>query len=441
MEPENKKETKMEPTNSDLKKETKTESDDLNLKKTVPKIEQLTIEKIKIETDDPELKKLLPNIEREKVSFYLKNVNVSVANAIRRVICGELPIKYLTCDIHDINTNEEFIKLEELINRINFIPINQDIPDDMQFSLSVVNSDAKQRYKIVHSSDIVIKTDNFPQKIFAETFRLAELNPTKYLSIPKIKVVKDFGFNYAASCLTLDFEYYIIDYISVKFVNEQANFVSKRVSTTELINLFKKYKVQTTATFDNLFKKKILVIPNKSYQKRLTAKQLKNISTFDIVLENPESFEVTSLNVDDKFLKNYQSAETTPKHFYMSFQTYGNISADKLLPLAKLNISARLNNFRKELLKYINGDQTSEIVNIIQDNIKTKIIIRGEDHTMGNLLSQMIFELDPNIGLINTPLIHPLNRTIILNIIHPQAIKITMDAVDKLLTIFQEIIH
>lgn len=381
-------------------------------------IENYKIEKITIDAD-PKLQKLLPTVEREKISFYLKNANVSIANAIRRVVSGELKVKYLTCDIHDINTNDDFIILDELKDRINFIPINQDIPVGTVFTLNVSNTNAKKRYYIVHSNEIVSKT--YTGRAFAETFRLAELNPAKYLIIPKIIVVEDYGYNISSACLTHDFEYYITDYIPVKFVNERANFITKRVKTDDVAKLIK------SAKHDDLFRKKILVIPNKNYQKLMTQRQLEDVKKYDIIIENPNVPE--NIDADNQFLKGYQSAEYDPKDFYLSISTYGNINANKILPMIYDSLLKRLDAIKEALT---NKDETNSLVSVNKDNIKTQIIIRGEDHTIGNLLAQTAYELDPNIGLINTPQLHPLNRTIVLNIIHTQAVKLILDAIEEI---------
>lgn len=405
-----------------------------------PKIESLKIEKIVVDTSnssnnsDKELQKLLPTFERERISFYLKNANLSIANAIRRVVSGELKVKYLTCNIHDISTNDDYIILDELRDRINFIPLKQDVPINTTFTLNASNIDSKKRYKIVHSNEIISKT--YIDKAFAETFRIAELSPTKYLIIPKITVVEDYGFNYSASCLTLDIEYHLVDYIPVKFINERANIITKRVKTDDLMKIINELKIK--ANRDELFNKKILVIPNKSYQKQMSAKQIEDIKKFDLIVENPNTYEINSLTADDQFLKGYQNAEYDPKEFYLAITTYGNIDASKILNMVHSNLIERLENIKKAIIAQQSKSENDEkvekdpFIDIIQDNIKTQIIIRGEDHTIGNLLAQTCYELDPQVGLINTPQQHPLNRTIVLNIIHSQSLKLILDAIDEL---------
>lgn len=397
-----------------------------------PRIEKLKYETIEISDPDPQLQSLLPSQKREKVSFYLKGANYGIANGIRRTICGELEVKYLTCEISDITTDEPFIKLNELIDRINYIPLNQNISEETTFSINILNNDPKKRYFTVHSRDIKMHKNSTGIKPFPETIRIAELNPGKFLVIPKIRIVKSYGYNIAAACITLTHEYELIDFIPITFINERANFISKRVKVEELVNLFKKFKIKIPEP-DELFRKKILVIPNKIYQKQLTSGQIKSIDKYDLVLENPEGYPVNDLCPDDKFLKGYQSTEITGRDFYLSFTLFGNLEIGKLLPLCFNNLIDRLKKIGEEL-----KNPKSGWMEVIQDNIKTQVIIRGEDHTIGNLLGRMVFELDPGIGLVNTPMEHPLSRVIILNIKHSQGLKILETGIIKLIEIFQK---
>lgn len=417
--------------------------------------QDLTLEKIKIETIEPDfslkifnenqvsIKALLPNIKQEKISFHIRNSNTATANALRRVVMGELKVKYLTCDIPDIDTDEEFIKLNELIDRINYIPINQDLDVHSEFSLNIAATDIKSETLIVHSSELIMnkgnKVVNLP--MFANTFRIAELRPGKYLIIPKIRIVENYGYNTAAATLTSETEYQITDYIPAYFINDKANFISKRVKLDELISLMKKYKIKIDVDPYELYLKSILIIPNKSYQSLLTDKQKEKIKNFDIIIENPESSQIKNLKFDDEFLKGYQSTEIKAQNFFLSIATYGNIGVKQMMNLTCENIKKRLTDLKEAVIQKekdleINANkndikhETEGLVSILRDNIKTTIIIRGEDHTISNLLKLAIFELDPNIGLINDTSEHPLNRTTMLNIMHAESIKILINAID-----------
>jgi len=417
-----------------------------------PKVENIKIEYISINFnqpfDNPEFinkaKLLLPTNIREKISFYVKDANTSIVNGLRRVIEGELKTKRLTCEVEDIDTNEDFIIKSELIDRINYIPINQNLELNVEFSLNISNTNVKKEFMIVRSSNLIQTNGKLNDKYPAilETFRLAQLRSGKYLIIPRLKIKEDYGYNNAANSLTTQTEYHIIDYISVTFINERANFISKKIKVSELINLFKKYKINSDESHI-LFRKKILIIPNKNYQKMLTSIQKDKIKLFDFVVRNDSDDQIIDLDYDNKFLKQYHSAEMTPREFFLAITTNGNIDPKQMMILACLNIKDRLIKLQEaiqiqdKITK--NNDTTEGFVTILKDNIKTQIIIRGEDYTISQLLKNTIFELDPNIGLINSPLEHPLNRTIILCIMHPQPIVIILDAIQKCLKNFDTI--
>lgn len=413
-----------------------------------PKIEKLLIEKIDINVNKfpytnkevlNNIAKLLPSTARQKISFYIKNANTAIVNGLRRIVEGELKTKVLNCNLDDIDTDEEFIIKSELLDRINYIPINQDIPINFEFSLSANNTSINDEYLVIRSNDI--KKPNNSIYYFPETIKLAKIKPRKYLKIPKLTIREGYGFEHSSHCLTNQSEYQIIDHIPVTFINERANFVSKRVKVIDLLSLFKKLKINYDDTPDNLFRKKILIIPNKNYKLQLTALKIKTMEHYEIIVENPDDVINNKPNNDDLFLKEYHSSEIKSKDFYLAFATYGNIDSKVMIMMACDNIVERLLKLSKAINDYSNGILNDDLsfLTIITDNVKTTIIIRGEDYTIGELMKKTIYELDSNISLINSPLEHPLNRTITLNIIHQQPIKISLDAINHCVKIFNNI--
>lgn len=68
----------------------------------------------------------------------INNTNCSEVNAIRRVCKGELTCKYLILD--RFVTNDGSLLRDVVNNRLNCLPIDQDVPDDMKFNLSFENN-------------------------------------------------------------------------------------------------------------------------------------------------------------------------------------------------------------------------------------------------------------------------------------------------------------
>lgn len=378
-----------------------------------PIVENVKIEKLQVELkpplDNPKhgLVKLIPRYEPERMSFLLKNANTALANGLRRIVQGELPVKRMLVNISDIMTNEEYIMLAEITDRIKYIPISQDVPDGTRFHLSVVNDKSRPtvEYLMIRSGDI--KPDKGDAVPFAGSFRLAELRPGKHLIINNITVTTDYGYNDASACLTHDIQYEIVDYINVAFLNERANVIESRVRTTELMVVLKKMKQK--ADPDTLFRSRILVIPNAAYQ-RMAESQLPRLRrVFDIIIEDTE-------------IKRYQSTEIRAREFYLTFTTYGNIPVRTMMQTACDSIITRLGKIRDAI------SEPNQLIWMDQDNVKATLTIRGEDHTVAQLFKHSIMELDPGVGLVNDPGEHPQIRTVVLNIRHPNAKQLVIDA-------------
>lgn len=165
-----------------------------------------------------EIEKLLPENLHEKITFTV-NGPTAFANSFRREVISGLTMKCLHVDIDDIESNEDFLKRHEFCKRIAFIPVNQKIPLDAKFTISVKNNDVSSNRLIVHSSEI--KNEKY-QKYFDSTFRIAELHPGKYLKA-KITVCEGISRDNGEENDNAKFspisnvEYHILDYKHVWF--------------------------------------------------------------------------------------------------------------------------------------------------------------------------------------------------------------------------------
>ncbi len=132
-----------------------------------------------------------------KCSFEINHpmCNNAVANAIRRVIGSELPVKALVCTNDDIKTNDEFVIPEMLASRLIMIPLAQSCPLDTIFELDVTNNEPVP---------VDVLTGQFTSKLrklpFNENMPFMTLNPGKTITIKNIKVVRDFGYIEGKSC-------------------------------------------------------------------------------------------------------------------------------------------------------------------------------------------------------------------------------------------------
>jgi DNA-directed RNA polymerase subunit L len=397
-----------------------------------PKIKDLYIQDVLFTLDNPafnnlknkkEVLELLPNKTTQKISFVVKNVHTSVANAIRQVTIMELPVKVLDFNVECISTNDKEIILAELKDRISFIPINQDIPQDIVFSLNASNNDIKQDYMVIRSEKIVQTGGKILTSLpFAKTFRLLKLRPGRVITIPNINIIEGMGYTHSKFSLTSEFKFQVRDYIDIEYLNEKGNIVRKIVKRSDLIDALIKEKISHPLTEEKsnivnrtLYNWKILLIPDQSYLNVVSKQTLARVQSYDVLLEDID-------------IQGYSSLETDPKEYFLEFTMYGNVNPQQTMQDVCDNIIKRLQNLL-------------DLENLVikADSEKTKILIRGEDHVIGNLLKRAIFDLDPSIGLINSTLEHPEIRVVTINIRHPTPTKIFLDAAKKLIDLFEDL--
>lgn len=365
---------------------------------------------------------LLPDRKEYEVSFDLMGVNDSVANAIRRTAIDELEIKALTFDKTTVQTNVDFLLVSELLDRIEYIPIRQEIRDDANLSLMVVNSGEED---ITVYSNIAGGGGNIPSKI-----RLAELKPGNYLKIPKISVIKGYGKHHSRFSLTSDYCYINLDYMDVAFINNRGNRIKKRVKTSDVVALIG--KVPTGS--------KILVIPNAKYSSLISEIEQRRIdgAKYDYVLKN-SGVPAT----DDEYLMERSSSLYSSTDFRMKFYLSDQIDPNGFVKLVCSNIIGRLTKVL-EALKAVNKNVID--IKVSPVNVKHgdetavaelyELVIYGETHTVGELIVKHIFMLNPDIGFVKKFMIHPRDEKVSIQIIHPNANKLCIDALEACIETF-----
>jgi DNA-directed RNA polymerase subunit L len=138
-------------------------------------------------------KHLLPNMNKQSISFDLINSNEAFANAIRRVFNDELPVKCLETYYHNIITNDKFILIDNIIERIQLISILQTIDINTSFSLNIRN-DTNDIIN-VYTRDLINKNINDKTKYFNINIQICSLRPNRYISINHIKPGINYGYN------------------------------------------------------------------------------------------------------------------------------------------------------------------------------------------------------------------------------------------------------
>ena len=362
--------------------------------------------------------KLLP--KSTHIIKFVLDTNISLANGIRRTLIEEMKVKALDADFKDIDTNEPFMKLDEFRDRIRAIPIDQNTPLDKIFKIDVVNSQIETDRMIIHSGDIKpVSASASETDAIRKKFRLLELHSGKFLRVNNIKVVEGYGYENAAAFSIGSVRYRIMDYINMTQVNERGHFISGMVNMNDLEKLLKSLKIKYNVA--TLRDQKIIFIPSKLYQKLLNTRQLSQINSYDLVIENTEEIldPSTAMNV----LPFRSSLTSVPRKFEIIVETLGTIEPKLLLHNCFDNIRSRLETVST------NMDTMPDMITSVGTN--TNVFIKGETHTIGEMLKHAIYDLDPSIPEVKTIVEHPSNRTIILSVNHTQPIKIIKDAIAK----------
>lgn len=149
-----------------------------------PTIKKFEIRSLAPTVTDPAVKALLPKTlpSPDHVRVTIAGVNNAIANAIRRVICLELPVLAMICEYTDIETDDPHVIPEMIIKRLRLIPVNQSCPPHMKFSL---HAQALNEVLDVKSGSILPASG---KPMFNETFTLLSLQPERKIFIKNITV-------------------------------------------------------------------------------------------------------------------------------------------------------------------------------------------------------------------------------------------------------------
>jgi hypothetical protein len=124
---------------------------------------------------------MLPKKPYYRVSMVLKDTYSAFANALRRILIEELPVKCLDFEDHILDTDDPFILVDQLRKNINLIPIDQDAKYNGGISLNKRN--VTNKIINIYASDIV------GAEIPDGHIIIGVLRPGKKITISNIKVI------------------------------------------------------------------------------------------------------------------------------------------------------------------------------------------------------------------------------------------------------------
>jgi DNA-directed RNA polymerase subunit L len=133
-------------------------------------------------------------LAKTRLSFEVRGVPTAAANALRRVLAGEMVGRCLTFDRVDrAATSDPFMIDDDFLRtRIRMIPLAPQIPADvvagLRLALSVANT--TEDVVTVYSGDLVVTAGELPTAIFNPTFEIAFLQPGHTLRIADIHIAE-----------------------------------------------------------------------------------------------------------------------------------------------------------------------------------------------------------------------------------------------------------
>lgn len=158
------------------------------------RVKNFKVDTVGPKTSDKLVAALLPTVNVPvRCSMELHGVNVAIANGLRRVLMSELPAMRMTFAHDSFHTNDPFMKVDYIRDRIYNIPVRQDNPN-ATWKLHKVNDTAM---------GMRIKTRDLigTKGLFNETFDVALIGSNRFITIDKIYLQKGYGYNHAGHSL------------------------------------------------------------------------------------------------------------------------------------------------------------------------------------------------------------------------------------------------
>ena len=138
------------------------------------------------------LSKKIPTLVNRTLTFELRDANCALANAIRRTLMSEMPIKHLTVSLTDIKTTDPYVIGEAIRKRIEMIPVSQSIDEESVFAIRFENNG--DEYVDVLSSEIKLNGVASTKDI-VPFIPICDINSGTSFTINDICVVESYGFD------------------------------------------------------------------------------------------------------------------------------------------------------------------------------------------------------------------------------------------------------
>lgn len=182
------------------------------------KIENIVLTNHSINFESSKFKDLIKNNEhlipkkiKQTLSFDILDSNESFANGLRRVYNDELLVKCLDISVHNITTNDKYILPDNIKERINLIPLDQSIKENIIFDL-IISNNTNDTINI-YTNDLINKNKNDSNIYFNKNIQICTLKSNKFLNLSSIIISKKHGYDnnvhsigsFKYKCINTDF--------------------------------------------------------------------------------------------------------------------------------------------------------------------------------------------------------------------------------------------
>ena len=282
----------------------------------------------------------------EWTEFQMINVSAGIANGLRRVMIGEIPVKYLY--MSHMETDDRYVLSDKIQQHINCIPIMQDVEIGTKFVLEYRNNTSL--YKTIRTKEIKpVDKKLLNKKFFDPNFRPITLEPSHWIKA-EFEVRESMIYDYRGISLVGRMEYEPIMTDNKKSIMEQK---------------ITKYRLRVM-----------------------------------------------------------------------------NNGTNKPVYIIKLGLNTMLTN-----LKYWKGEfetvdsvpKQSGVYKIYENNV-THYIVNGERDTLGKLIFDQVFEIEPGIQHISYGDITATDRVVKISVIHPESDKLIVSAISSAINIYTDIL-
>lgn len=347
-------------------------------------------------------------LEHETLKFDVHNLSHSFLNALRRLIISDIEtLAFRTeygkeSDIK-IHKNTSSLHNEFLAHRLSLVPIHYDTKNISSF----------EKDKLEFFIDVV-NTSTQPLEVTTEHIQIRDLSKTPHTLLSKEACRKFFPANRITG-----------DYISLNRLKANRSGLAEEGET---LNITMKADKSTgkeharyTPTCVSIFTnkrddEKIKVELQKRLQEKETVLQAQNKKNLTVA-EKQDFIQSFMLSEADRFFQTDSNGE--PNAFNFTIESDGRILSHLILDKSLFVLEEKINNFMKKL----NSEDEEQLEIAKSDSIMLayKFIFNDEDHTLGYLYQNYLYELfqnveEPKIKYVGCSVPHPLENKMVIQI-------------------------